>query len=175
MNKIKLTKEKRIILIGVLIAVILGVYLISFIPLMKELRTRYPESKSIENNILEVRNIIEAARGTDVKRTIIAEDDASRAISEVTGHGRLNGINFISINPGNIKKEEGLRYKILPLETKIKSTYEQIGIFLGSLDELEKTLVTVKSFKISPDKEGPSKLTANLVIYIYLLESENAE
>ena len=105
------------------------------------------------------------------ERRILITKDASHAIREVTDHGRLNGINFISISPKKVRKEKGSRYKILPIEMEIKSTYEQMGIFLGLLDELEKTLVTVKSFNIIPGKKGPSKLTADLVIYVYLSES----
>ena len=54
------------------------------------------------------------------------------------------------------------------MEIKAKSTYEQLGTFLGSLDDLEKGLVKVKSFVIVPDGKDPAKLTANLVVDIYL-------
>ena len=116
-GKGELTKEKRVIVIGAAIAlIILVVYLILYAMLMKDWRIRYLECKSIENDVLDARNIIESAEGARGKRVLIAEEDASRAIGEVTNHGRLNGVNFISITPKKVRKEKGSRYKILPIE-----------------------------------------------------------
>jgi len=58
---------------------------------------------------------------------------------------------------------------------EIESTYEKLGVFLGSLDDLEKALVRIKSFDITPDKEDPSKLTTDLSVEIYLSGDKNEE
>lgn len=168
-GKIELSKEKIIVIVIAAICVIaLGVYLVFYVPLMRQLKTQYLEYRSIENEVLECRNIIESAGRAYGERVLMTEEDTAAAIDELTRHGKLQGINFVSISPKEIKKEEGTQYKILPIGMEIESTYEQLGTFLGSLDELEKGLIKVEKFGIAPDKEDTSRLTTDLVVDIYL-------
>lgn len=166
---IELTKERLIMVIGA-IAVIctLGIYLVFYLPLMKGLKAKYSEYKATENDLFECRNIIEPAERVGRERALTAEEDISRAIDELTSYGRLRGINFISISPKEIIEEKDLRYKVLPIEIEIESTYNELGAFLGSVDELEKGLFKVKSFEIAADKKDASRLITDLVVNIYL-------
>lgn len=175
-GKIELTKEKSIIVVSVVIIVIaLGVYLVFYAPLMRQLKTKYLECKSIESQVIQAWDIIGSVGKTYGERVIMTEEDVSRAIDALTKHGKLKGINFISISSKEEKKERESQYIILPIEMKIEATYEQLGIFLGSLDEPQKGLVKVKSFDIVPGEKDPSKLTTDLVVDIYLSRKENAE
>lgn len=176
MTKIELTRERLIVVISVIIALIaLLVYLVFYAPVRRKLRTKYLECKTIESEVLHTRNIIESAASSYREAALITEEDVSQAIDELTRHGKLKGINFISINPKEIKKEKGSLYKILPIQMKIESTYGQLGIFLGSLDELEKGTLTVESFDINPDKKDSSRFTTDLVVNMYLLDEEREE
>jgi Tfp pilus assembly protein PilO len=141
-------------------------------PLMKELRKHYLECKSLEADVLDARNVITLVDKTYAERVLIKEKDISQAIDKLTRHGKLEGINFISINPKEIRKKADSRYKILPIEMEIESGYEQLGAFLGSLDDLEKGLIKVKSLYVVPNKEDPSRLMTDLVVDMYLLGQE---
>ncbi|MCQ9206417.1 MAG: type 4a pilus biogenesis protein PilO [Omnitrophica bacterium] len=168
-GKIELTQERLIIAIvtvGALIA--LAVYLIFFAPLMMKLKTEYLKCKAAENEVIECRNIIAVSGRVYGKRVLMTEKGLSRAMNELTRHGKTKGIDFISINPGKINKEKGSRYKILPIEMEIESAYEEIGTFLGSLDDLEKCLIKVKSFKMSLSAKDPRKITTHLIVDLYL-------
>lgn len=168
-GNIELTEERLIIAIGAGIAVIgLGVYLIFYAPLINKIKTKYIECKSVEGDVLECRNMIECAEKTYGERILMEEKHISHAIDELTKHGKLKGINFISMSPKKIQKGKDLQYKILPIDMEIESTYEGVGIFLGSLDELEKGLVKVKSFDIVQDKEDPTKHITDLVVDLYI-------
>ena len=164
-GKIELTQEKLVIATAAAIVVsALGVFLIFYAPLMKKLQIKYLEYKSAEKELRECRSIIETmGKG---ERVLIAEEDISHAIDELTRHGKVKGINFISMSPERIEKSG--QYKVLPVKMEIKSDYEELGIFLGSLDDLEKGLVRVKSFDITPNKEDPSRLMTKLVVETYL-------
>lgn len=176
MTKIELTRERLIIVISVAIALIaLLVYLVFYAPVRRKLRLKYLECKSIESEVLQARNIIELAASSYREGALTTEEGVSQAIDELTRHGKLKGINFISINPKEIKKEKGSLYKILPIQMEIESTYGQLGIFLGSLDELEKGTLTVEGFDINPDKKDSSRFMTDLVVNMYLLDEEHEE
>ena len=168
-GKIELTKERMLIAVSLAIAAIaLGVYFVLYAPLMSELKTKYLMYKSVEKAVNQCRYTIESAGEVYGQRVLISEKDVSHAIDELTKHAKLNGINFISMSPKKIKKEKNSQYKILPVEMKIKSTYEDLGAFLGSVDDLEKGLIKVKYFNIIPDEEDPSRFMTDLIIDIYL-------
>lgn len=169
--KIEFTRKKLIIAASLVVVIVaFGVYLFVYMPLMKELKKQYLECKSIEADVLDARNIIESVGKTYGERVLMTEESVSGAINELTNRGKLEGIDFVSISPQEIKKEAGSQYKTLPIKMEIESTYEQLGGFLGSLDELEKGLVKVKGFNIVPDEKDPSKLMTDLVADMYLSE-----
>lgn len=170
----KLAKEKLPVVIGgaAASAVLLAVCLILYLPLIKEFGVKHGECRSIENHLAEACNMIEQAKRTLEKRTLITEKNVSTAIDEVTDCGKSIGINFISITPNEKIDDKSGRYKILPVEMKVAAKDEQFLQFLGALDDFEKALIRVKSFDIVPDKEDRSRLTASLVIDIYLSTKE---
>lgn len=175
-GKIELTQERLIIAIvtvGALIA--LAAYFIFFAPLMRKLKTEYLKCRAAESEVIECRDIIASSGRVYGDRVLMTEKELSRAMDELTKHGKAGGIDFISINPGKISKEKGSRYKILPVEMEIESTYEEIGTFLGSIDDLEKGLVKVKSFEMFPGASDPRKITMHLVVDLYLSGREYEE
>ena len=163
-------KEKYVIaIIAVLLLVIAGVvYSIFYAPLMKELKDRYLEYRDIESEIRQARDIIETAGEIYGKRTLMTEEEVSQAVDELTKHGRLKGVNIISMNPGEIIEEADSAYKILPVKMQVESTYEELGTMLGSLDDLEKGLVKVKGFNIVHDEKDPAKLITDLEVDVYI-------
>jgi len=172
-GKIELIKENLIIAISIASLVIaLAVYVIFYAPLMRELKKEYRECKVLEGEVLEMRNVIDSAGNVREQRAFITEEEVYQAIDELTKHGESKGVEFISISPKEIIDVKGEEYKILPVEMAVESTYEKMGVLLGSLDDLEKGLVRVKSFEITPDLKNPSKFITDLVVEIYLLKGK---
>lgn len=168
----ELTQERIIITVVSATAIIaLGLYFFLYRPLTIKLRTAYLECKSIENKAIQTRESIVPLKTTNTKRGLITEEDISLAIDELTRQGKLKGINFFSMVPKKIEKSEDFPCKILPIEMELESRYDNLGIFLGLMDDLEKSLVTVKSFNITPDKKDPRRLKTKLVINMYLLDA----
>ena len=164
--KNKVTKEHLII--GALIFVIIaGAYLFLYNPLAGALNIKRSECRSIEGLLLEIRDTIKlAGKGTE-ERLLLTEKDASLAIDELTRHGKSMEINFISITPREIIKSPDSQYKILPVEMTVEASDQQFSQFIGLLDELKKSVITVESFDVLPEKENPSKLKAIIVIDMY--------
>ena len=173
----KLIKANQTAVIIVAIAVSISLfYGIFFFPRMKELRARYIDCRLCEGQVADARNLIEAVSMLDKEsgaRMLISEKEAASGIDEFTKHSKSLGINFLSMKPGNVVIPEGMPYKILPIEMKIEAAGEPFVRFAGSIDELKKAIVTVKSFDITPDKENERKLKVDMVIDMYLSLKDN--
>ena len=171
----ELTRKRLIgIIAGAAAIIVLGLYLFLYRPLIARLMTARLNCKTAEAEVLQVRAVVASLKTADIKKGLITEKDISIAIDELTSQGKSKRINFTSITPKKIEKAKDPRYKILPVEMGMESTYKDLGIFLGSLDELEESLVEVRHFKITPHKEDPEKLKTKLVVDIYL-SGQNAE
>jgi len=171
----ELTRERLVIIIaGAIAIVLLGSYLFLYRPLINKCRDAGIAYRDIEMKILETREAISFLKQDTTKRIIISEKDVSLAIDELTTQGRSKGINFVSITPKEIKKSDDYSCKALPIEMEIESTYKDLGVFFGSTDDLEKSLVTVKNFSITPHKKDTRKLRTRLLIKMYL-SSQNEE
>ncbi|MBL7068366.1 MAG: type 4a pilus biogenesis protein PilO [Candidatus Omnitrophica bacterium] len=179
----RLEKDKlKMIIAGTSLICALGIYLFLYKPLVIDLKKAYRESRNWEIKVLDARGFIESVKITRAKSTVLAEEDISLAIDELTRFGRLKNVNYISMTPKEGRKKKHLHYQILPIEIETESTYEDLGEFLGSLDELEHSLITVDSFRITPHKakeisdEGDlSNIKSKLVINMYLIGRVYAE
>lgn len=170
-GNIEITPEKKIIaiIVAILISAI-AIYVIFYAPLFEKLKIKFFEYRAAEDEVLQCRNIIESAGKVYSERTLPSEEDVSRSIDELAKHGKVKNVKFISISPKKVERKKGTQYKVLPVSMELESTYEGLGVFLGSLDDLEKTLVKVKSFDISHDKDDPTKFITDLEVEIYLSE-----
>jgi len=175
----KLIRANQTMAIVIVVAIcMLLAYGIFFMPRLKELRVKYLECKTCESQILDVRNQIQAVANLDKERSrrmLISEKEAAEGIDDFTAHGKTMGVKFISIKPSDVIVPKDMPYKILPIEMEIEAEDDQFVKFMGSIDELKKAIVTVKSFDIIPDEENNKILKVDMVIEVYLsLEDENA-
>lgn len=174
----ELTRERFAVVIasGVLL-VSSGLYLFLYGPLMNQLRKKTLEAKTIEAEVFQTRAGIESFKAADIKKTFVTEQEISLAIDELTRQGKAQGMNFVFVSstPKAIEKPPDSLYRILPVEMETESSYESLGQFLGSLDDLEKYLVTVRSFSVISDKDEPSRVSTQLTVNLYLEGSNRGE
>lgn len=156
------------IIISVGIAIIAFIfYLILYRPLVRQLKLKSNETKAQEAELLKAQNIVTSMKTIGSRPELVSEDNLSIAIDELTKQGKLHNINFVSIMPGELIRETV--YAILPIEMVLESGYLEFGGFLGSLDELEKSVVKVNEFEVSPQGDEPSKLNTKLMLNMYIL------
>lgn len=168
-------RNKILIYSGSLAAVLLiGAYLFLYRPLSNKLRTRSAECSSEERQLAGMRRTIRETGKSAEDRVLLPEKDASLAIDELTRHGKAMGINFVSIAPRDIMKPANVPYRILPVEIQTESTGRQFAQFLGLLDSLKKSVITVEKFDIVRDKEDPARLRATVVIDMYFSVMDQA-
>jgi len=159
-------KKLKISISCAIAVIVLGTCIYTFGSLNYELKRLSLKYNAKEQSIQEARRIMESIGITGIKSAVMTEEDISHAINELTQYGETKGIDFISITPKE-KRKEG-PYEVLPIEIEQRATYKDLGVFCGSLAELKKSLITIKSFNIFPDKEDLEKLRIKLTILIYL-------
>lgn len=170
----EISKDKLIkIISGALAIVAIGTYLFLYRPVINKLKIQHLECRTIESEANQAQEAIAALKKKD-KKTILNETDVSIAIDELTRLAKSKGLNLISMTPKQVKEKEA-HYKILPIEMEVGSTYEDLGVFLGALDRLEKSLATIDSFSVISEKERSLNLKTKLVINMYLVSGEYAE
>lgn len=168
----ELTRQRilTLVLAGVL-STVFGLYAFLYRPLILKLRVRFLECQAAESEVATARNNIAILKTSQDAEKLIPPEKVSVAIDELTQQGRAKKVKFLSIIPQKIEKS-GRPYEILPIEMETESSYESLGSFLGCLDELERSLVTIRSFDFSPKDKDPSKVKGRLVLHIYLSPRE---
>ncbi|MBU4590248.1 MAG: type 4a pilus biogenesis protein PilO [Candidatus Omnitrophica bacterium] len=165
----ELTKERLTVVIAGAIAVVLvGVYAFLYRPAINKCRQAGRECRAVDAEVLQAREAISLLGQVVTKRALISERDISTAIDELTKEGRSNGVNFTSIRPSKIKDSGDPGYKILPIDMELESSYKELAVFLGSLEALEKSLVTVEDISVESDREISAKLDTRLTVNMYL-------
>jgi Tfp pilus assembly protein PilO len=168
-----LVQRKLSLIISIAVAlIVIAMHGVFYAPLIRKLKAGSLENKALEKYLEDARYAIEQTELNQEERALITEDEVSLAIAELTQYGKLKGISFISIKPGEIISETGGQYKILPLEIIMSVSEQKFAVFLGSLANLQKSVIKVKSFDAALNTENENKLKVNMVLYIYTLEKE---
>lgn len=161
------TKERLIIIVLAAVFIIAaGFYFVLYRPIGVKIRKASLEYKGIEAELLYARQAMASLKDIDIKRDFVTEREASLALDELTREGKSEKVNFVSITPGRIS-EEGLFYKVIPIKMEISASYQSLGLFLGKLDDLKKSLVCLKELKIIPDPANPKQLKADMVVNMH--------
>jgi len=168
--KIELTRQQLVVIVSVAVAVAsLGIYLILFRPLINKLKLLHLECNGLETSVLQARDAISFLKLKELKKEFVSETNLPLAIEELTKEGKVKGINFISLTPKQIERQQE-SYKILPIEMELEASYVILGAFLGRLDDLNKSLVRIRKFNIVSNKANPKISTVRLSLDMYILE-----
>ena len=153
---------------GVLVISAVSAYFILYAPLIKRISKALDESRALQTELSQTRKLISPYKNETIKAAISDEKGISLTLNELTRYGLPKGIKFVSITPRQIEASQDPRYKIAPIEMEIESSYEALGMFLGSLNKLKTTLVTLRSLTVVPDDKNPMKLETKLVLNAYI-------
>lgn len=168
--RIGLTKQQLVIIVSVAAAIaLLGIWLILFSPLINKLKLLHLEYRDLETSVLQARDAISSLKLKELKKGLVSEADVSLAIEELTREGKAKGINFISLTPKRIERQQA-PYKVLPVDLGLEASYVMLGDFLGKLDDLNRSLVLIRKFYIVPNKLNPKMLTVRLSLDMYFSE-----
>ena len=174
----KLTGKKPILMGGgVILAAIL--YAVFYAPLAGKLHQAALRCFALEKEALAVRSAAASLKNSGQKpagnRALLLENDISAALEDLTRAGKIHKVRFSSLTPREASADSGSGYRSLPVEIEAESGYQEMGIFLGDLENLPKGLVTVESFDLTPDSRNPALFKSRLSLNLYLAPPPEVE
>lgn len=152
------------------VGVTFAIYFFLYVPLIRNLSVHSHQCLALESEAAQARARALSFRSGTRGRGLISEREVAEAIDELTREGNLKGVEFVSLTPGEPRAESGRPFRTLPVETEIKSTYENLGKFLGSLDELQTSVMTVADLATTLDPVKPPYLRTRLTLHLHLKE-----
>ena len=161
------TDKKKLIIPGISLVVLLILIFFVYLPLIQRLK------QARSKVILKEKEISELQAQTQIlsrkeKKKLPSLKEVSLAIDELSKLGADNKIDFISIDPRQTKTAKSMPYQILPIEMVVEAEYKNLGIFLGSLESLKQSLVTLERLEIQRDEKILPRLKARLIVNMYL-------
>lgn len=170
----ELDKKQTMLVIVTICAAIIFI-LIAFVyrPSIVKIRSVAEEFKSMAQEVEVARNMIRTKGDLQMRGHLLSRKELSLAIDEITKTGRQLNINFVSISPQEIEKLETSSHQRLPIHMELESEYKDLGLFLGALEKLEESIVTVRSFQIQRDDKILPLIKSRLMVDMYLQGEES--
>ena len=103
---------------------------------------------------------------------MLSRNEISKAINKIIEIGTDLNITILSTSPQRIEKRKGSQYPVLPIHMEVQSQYSDLGIFLGNLEKLNHSVITVREFSIERSVEMLPKIQTGLILEIYLEEGQ---
>lgn len=170
-SSLRLSKHQRFAGLAALVGLTcLSAWIFIYAPILKKIKFKTSECLQIEEKASQARGIATTSRGGQKRLTLVRENEASKALNEITLKGKEAGINFVSITPHPVQKSPGSELKILPIELETKSLYKAVGVFLGELQSSESIFSTVHHFEIKTEPSNPALISARILLYVYLAD-----
>lgn len=166
MTKLELNKRNLTIISSAAIFLIsLVVFL--YLPLAGEIRKKGLEWNSLQDQLGVLQAKLRTIERSDVNKRLLRQSEVSALIDTMTKQGKALLINFKSLTQKEIKTiKEGCA--VLPIQMELEGGYEQLGRFLGVLENLKDAIVTLEGFDIRGDDKTLPKISASLTVNIYL-------
>ena len=171
MLKIQFDKRSMIIIAGVVLAII--VYYSLMASLFSKVRRVGGEVKALEREMAAARQAIGSQEKFQQTGDLLTRRKISLAIDEITKVGATLNIDFLSISPQKIMKPKGSKYPALPIRMNLQCGYKDLGLFLGALEELKQSIITVKSFQVEVNQQILPQIKTDLIVEVYLREGED--
>ena len=164
--------DKRAILLISGIALVGIVFFLFIKPLWSKVSGVSQEVKTLDSQLINIREALKGGKNLIKDRHPLSRGEVSVAINEIMEVGASLDIDFFSTSPQKVQKLKGSKYPVLPIRLEMRSTYKNFGIFLGSLENLNKSIVTVRQFNIERQPILLPEIQTELVVEIHLKEDE---
>lgn len=161
-------QKHRWIIAGAVITAAGLLYLWLFTATLGSLKEAARSHAKIESQLTDYRSTIAQLRPEDAQKIFIKESKISGVIDALTHHKKAENLRFVSITPQKIKPEPDENYRIQPIRIVIVSGYRELGIFLGSLEEMGGGTIKLEEFNIEANTPDGGDLKADLLLNLYL-------
>ena len=164
----ELGKRKNLkIITGAFITIGLVVVFV-YVPLLNKAQKLQYEISKIENDTHLASDLIQKKNVIVNSRSLIKQDEVVLIIDAITSTGKEFDINFISISPKEVERLPDMPYSRMPIEINAASEYKNLGLFLGALRTLNKSVVTLKSLDIKRNEGVLPLVVSTFTLEVYL-------
>ena len=137
-----------------------------YMPLWKNLSDLTLRYRQEQEKLDQIKK--EAGFSDKVKAKVITSaDEIPQALAELTKKARVFGVSFDTIKQRDMISLDK-DYKILPIYIEATAEFQGLVGFLGSLENLRKSVIVVDKLDILRGKELLPRLKANIELGIYL-------
>jgi len=168
MMKPNIQMNKRTIIFAGAVAVVGIIFFLFINPLWSKVSNVSQEVKVLIGELSSVRAMIKESKNFSGNRHPLSRGEVSVAINEIMELGASLNIDFFATSPQQIQKIQGSKYPVLPISMELQSTYENFGVFVGALENLSRSIVTVKQFNIERKPMLLPKIAVGLIVEIHL-------
>lgn len=152
-----------------------AVIMLVLLPMMHH----FQELEVKENFLMKDAGLINGlirAQGNDHSNPkLIAFNNAPIVMGEIADLGNAHSITFLSMVNQDKSESSYKMISTLPIDLETQSTYKQLGLFMGGLDELRQGIILIDSFQIVMDTQEPDKVKAKIHIHICLKKEGNGK
>lgn len=168
MTKLELNKKNLIIVSGT--AVFLFILIIFlYLPMAGKLKKKTIEWNSLKSELKVEQDNLKLIQECRIDKKLIKENELSSIIDIITREGRTLFLNFKSITQKELKYARDT-CPVLPVQMEIEARYEQLGRFLGALEGLKDSVITIENFTIRRDERILPNIHCSLAMNIYLTQ-----
>jgi len=185
---VKLPTSKKVLILTVLAAVILGLYFyLIYIPKSEVLTQKTAEMGKLETQVRELRIIAanvkrfqaEAAKLKEELQLAITQLPTSREIpallANISNLGKDSGLEFLLFRPAPEVNREF--YAEIPVEIKVRGVYHDVALFFEKVGKLPR-IVNINGVSMDDPKEAAGKweiITACTATTFKFVEKDAAE
>ncbi|MFH1202139.1 MAG: type 4a pilus biogenesis protein PilO [Candidatus Omnitrophota bacterium] len=160
------TDKKNIIILGIPLAIVILLVFLVYLPLAKELTKAGAQLSLKTKEVSQLQSEIQSV-SLNKKKSLPSLKEVSQALDELTKLGLEQNINFISMDPRHPQASKSKVYQILPIDMVIQAEYGELGTFLGALESLKRSVVTLNHLEIDREEKILPKLNVRLTVNMY--------
>jgi len=161
---VKMPTSKKILLLGILVALLVGLYIyLIYWPNQELLKKKKVEMAALEGQVRELRIVAanmkrfqaEAAKLREELKVAVTQLPTSKEIpsllSNISKLGKDSGLEFLLFKPaGEVSKEF---YAEIPVEIRVRGTYNNVALFFDKVGKLPR-IVNISEVGMDNAKEA---------------------
>ena len=139
-----------------------------FWPMLQRVRDLERQKLLMTEDINLVNGLMKTQNKNNLGPQLVTLNDAAKVMEEIVALGNTQAITFLSMARQDKNKSSYKKIDTLPVDLETQSTYKQLGLFMGALNDLLKGIVLVETFQIVRDGQAPDKVRSKMHIHICL-------
>ena len=161
---VKMPTSKKILILGILVALVVGLYIyLLYWPNQELLKKKKVEMAALEGQVRELRIVAanmkrfqaEAAKLREELKVAVTQLPTSKEIpsllSNISKLGKDSGLEFLLFKPaGEVSKEF---YAEIPVEIRVRGTYNNVALFFDKVGKLPR-IVNISEVGMDNAKEA---------------------